>query len=115
LATILVVDDDAPIGRLCRSLLAQEAHLVVYAPDGKRALEALNAGAIDLIILDLEMPVMDGRSFFYALAALPERPPVLILSAYDAPGARRELGAEGALSKPFDVDALLAEVTYLLG
>jgi CheY-like chemotaxis protein len=66
------------------------------------------------VILDLQMPVMDGRTFYRTFKQQGYRAPVVILSAYNAEGARLELGADAALDKPFDPDTLSATVHELL-
>lgn len=68
----------------------------------------------DVIILDLEMPVMDGRTFFRRLRAEGFQIPVLIVAVDNARRAQRELGADAYLEKPFDRDALLELVEHVL-
>lgn len=63
-----------------------------------------------MIVLDLQMPVMDGRTFFRALRALPSSIPVIIVSTEGSRKARHELGAEDSLDKPFDLDVLVAHL-----
>jgi CheY-like chemotaxis protein len=100
---ILVVDDDIGIRSLLGMALASERANVRMAMNGADALEVIrNSEPFDLIVLDLTMPVMDGRTFYRELRAMPCDTPVLLLSAFGAGAARRELGAEGAMSKPFD-------------
>jgi DNA-binding response OmpR family regulator len=67
----------------------------------------------DAIILDLQMPVMDGPSMYRELRALPCATPVLLLSAYGAKNAQLELGAEAAMDKPFDPFTLADRVRAL--
>jgi CheY-like chemotaxis protein len=85
----------------------------------KRAIEARGAylgdAAVDVVLLDLQMPVMDGRSFYRAFRERGHSAPVLILSAYDAAAARDELAAEAFLDKPFDPSQVLASVSRLVG
>jgi CheY-like chemotaxis protein len=64
-------------------------------------------------VLDLQMPVMDGRSFYTALRQLPSDVPVLLLSAYGSRAAQRELGADDALDKPFDPVILIERLRRL--
>jgi DNA-binding response OmpR family regulator len=69
----------------------------------------------DVVILDVLMPVMNGRDMFLRLKEDGlQRPPVLILSAYDAERERRELGAEASLEKPFTPEDLLDAVERLI-
>jgi two-component system, OmpR family, response regulator MprA len=110
---VLVVDDDSAIVRLCRIALSTVGYRVTSAADGLQALEAIERDRPDAVVLDLTMPVMDGRETFQAMANAGRRPPVLILSASDSEKARRELGAEASLSKPFDPDELASTIEAL--
>lgn len=114
MATILIVDDDASLLRLYRQILKLSGHQSVLAENGEVGLNRLAESAVDLIILDLDMPVMNGREFFRNLTANARRPPVLIMSAFNASRASDELGAEGAIDKPFDPETLLMKIEYLL-
>ncbi len=68
----------------------------------------------DVIILDLEMPVMDGRTFFQHLREQGDTTPVIVLSAYGARAAQRELQADIGLDKPFDSEQLVQSVRSLI-
>lgn len=112
---ILVVDDDPGIRNLLNITFSSERATVRTAAHGADALEAIGAHErFDLIVLDLSMPVMDGRACFRALRELPCDTPVLLLSAYGAASAQLELGAEGAMDKPFDPLALVELALQLL-
>jgi two-component system, OmpR family, response regulator len=99
---ILVVDDDPGVRQLVAMTLASEGWIVRTAADGTAALDEAQQRHFDAVVLDLQMPVMDGRSFYAALRGLPSDVPVLLLSAYGSRTAQRELGANDALDKPFD-------------
>lgn len=111
---VLVVDDDAALVRLLRLTLRQGGFDVATAANGSEGLERLSAQKPDVIVLDLEMPVMDGRAFFRELRSRGVETPVLILSARGARQARRELGANAALEKPFDTEDLVDSVRQLI-
>lgn len=111
---VLIVDDDPSILRMLRLVFLADGYEVTTARNGEEALEALGASHPGAIVLDLEMPVMDGREFFRELRARGDQTPVLILSAYGAELARRELKAEAFVSKPFEPDYLVQEVEKLL-
>jgi CheY-like chemotaxis protein len=98
--------------RLC---LVSDGLSAATAADGLEALAKLGQESFDAIVLDLQMPRMDGRSFFRELRARGNTTPVLILSAYGAQAARRELGAEASVAKPFDPEVLVDAVRQLLG
>jgi DNA-binding response OmpR family regulator len=107
---VLVVDDDAAILRLIRLALLTEGFQVTVAVDGAAGLEAIQKEDFELLILDLQMPRMDGQTMFRELRSRGFAVPVLIISAFGAERARGELGAEAAMTKPFDVDDLLDRV-----
>jgi CheY-like chemotaxis protein len=101
---------------MIRLTLTSEGFDVVTANNGVHALEQLDHGSnFDAILLDLQMPVMDGRTFYREMRARGIGTPVIILSAYGAEAAKEELHAEAAVSKPFDPDFLLAVTHELIG
>jgi CheY-like chemotaxis protein len=117
-ARILVVDDDTVICGLIADVLGAEGYEVATACDGAAALRILEEmqgrrrPPPDLILLDMRMPVMDGRAF---LAAYRRSPPpharvVLSTAAADAAASAAEVAADGVLAKPFDLDQLIAVV-----
>ena len=114
-ATVLVADDSATVRTLVRLELEAAGYDVVEAEDGRQALEAAQAGGVDAILLDVEMPVLDG---FATIVALKEDPrthelPVVFLTSRgtseDVVGALR-LGAHDYLRKPPEPAELLARV-----
>ncbi len=104
---VLVVEDEPALRRLIASTLMDAGMEVSTATDGQVALEMSSQWPPDVVVLDLEMPVMDGRTCFRALRSHGIQAPVLILSAYGARRAASELGAEAAMEKPFDASALV--------
>jgi DNA-binding response OmpR family regulator len=114
MAQVLIVDDNAQVRSLVADVLAEAGLSVASASDGAEALEALQAVKPQVIVLDLQMPIMDGAEFFRRLRDNGDATPVLILSTYDARSAREELGADDALPKPFDIDELVDRVEALL-
>jgi DNA-binding response OmpR family regulator len=113
-AKVLVVDDDLALLRTIGLTLRLEGFEVLTASSGEQGLLEVGEHAPDVIILDLQMPIMDGRAFFRRLRHEGHRTPVLILSANGAREARRELAAEGAMNKPFDPDELVRTVQQLI-
>jgi len=120
---VLVVDDDGALRRLLASTLAGAGYAVLAASDGREALALVHAPdawgprrAPDLILLDLEMPVLDGRAFAARYRALPGRhaPIVLISGAPDAHAVATQVAAAALLRKPFDLDDVLACVQRYL-
>ena len=114
MATVLVVDDDAGIRQLTSLALSLEGNNVCTASDGLEALEVLSHEPVDLVILDLEMPRMDGRQTIQEARREGYTGPVLILCAFEAGRAAEELLAEDAVQKPFDPNELLSHVYKLL-
>ena len=111
---ILVVDDDLNLTRLMSTIFRSAGMHVVTACDGRGALDAAQAPEVDAIVLDLRMPVLDGRSFYRELRARGIETPVLIASAHGAREAQQELGAQGSIEKPFDPEVLLSEVDKVI-
>jgi DNA-binding response OmpR family regulator len=113
---VLVVDDDESVRELVAMTLSSEQFDVHTAPHGRAALDEISARPhpFDLIVLDIEMPVMDGRAFYRELRAQQFTTPVLVLSGYRSEAVRQELGAEAAIDKPFDPFLLAARVKDLV-
>jgi len=112
---ILVADDRIDSVELCRDLLALEGYRVVAAFDGQEALDRIREHNPDLILLDLDMPLLNGYEVCQRLKANAATAdiPVLMLTAWAAPEHRvrgLQLGAEDYLLKPFDYRELLARV-----
>jgi DNA-binding response OmpR family regulator len=113
-ARILVVDDDVNLTRLLRAILRTSGFEVSTSGDSTEGLNVAESQPFDLIILDLRMPVMDGRTFYKELRARGVATPVVIASAYGARAAQAELGAQAAIEKPFDPDRLIDTVNRIL-
>jgi len=110
----LLIDDDPALVRMTRLALLSEGLDVDTAADGLLGLEAVERAQYDLIVLDLQMPNLDGRGFFREYRARGGTTPVVLLSAYGAQSAKAELNAEGAVSKPFDPVVLVRAIRTLL-
>ena len=104
-ATVLVVDDDADVTDTMREILEDEGHRVLVADNGIRALEITREERPDLVLLDLEMPEMDGRHFLSEVRATPELARVQVVVVSGSSDAR-SLGAE-TVTKPLRLDTLL--------
>jgi DNA-binding response OmpR family regulator len=109
---VLIVDDEPAIRNLERVILKSAGYEVLTASNGAEALEVLEHNAPSILVLDMAMPVMDGRSLFKRLDRLGHRPPVLVVAS-EARVAQRELGAEGCLEKPFAPEDLIARIEEL--
>ena len=113
---ILVVDDDEAIREAVADLLRGEGYRAETAADGPAGLEAAQRLSPALVLLDMRLPRLDGWALAGALRARAPRVPILAMTA--APDARRwaaEIGADGWIAKPFDVDELFETIERLLG
>ncbi len=113
---ILVVDDDAVMRELVRGMLERAGHEVSEAVDGRAGLRALYASAPDLVILDVEMPELDGWATLERIRDLSDVP-VLMLTAREAELERvrgLQAGADDYVVKPFGHQELAARVQALL-
>lgn len=111
-ATILIVDDEAPIRRLLRNTLERAGYTVMEAIDGRDALRRATAESPDAILLDLGLPDRDGLGLIPLLLRDGDTV-LLVVSARDATEekvAALDLGAHDFVSKPFDTDELLARL-----
>ena len=107
---VLVVDDDPDILDALSEILEVEGYHVQRARNGREALQRLELGLPDLVLLDLMMPVMDGWEFARSLDP-GARPPIIVLSSDRNVSAKaKEIGALGWLAKPFELSELLAAV-----
>ena len=116
-ATILLVDDDRAFRLSTAELLRQEGHAVVLAASGAEAAEKLKAGPVDLMLLDLRMPGVDGLGVVEALRAHGEGVPILMISGFGTIEAAVEalhLGVDDFLTKPVDPDVLNGRIGELL-
>jgi two-component system, chemotaxis family, chemotaxis protein CheY len=111
--TILVVDDEEVVVDITKRRLTQEGYKVIGVGDGEAALQILRAGRVDLIVLDIEMPIMNGYTFLKERAKIPgdNNAPVIVLTAnnFMEPIFKRN-GIHSYLLKPLKMEDLLARV-----
>jgi CheY-like chemotaxis protein len=118
-AVVLVVDDEADLRQLTADLLTCHGYDVVLARHGREAIERLREHCPDLVLLDLNMPVMDGWQFRAAQQRLLEphlvKIPVVIVTGAEGADIRDAvLNAAGLIEKPFDPEVLLDAVRTAL-
>lgn len=117
--TILLVDDEAMIIDVGQAMLQRLGYRVLVCRGGQEAVEAVTAKgeAIDLVILDLIMPGMDGGKVFERIRAIRPRIPVILSSGYAINGQATEImrqGCNGFLQKPFNISELSQKVRQVL-
>ncbi|HUJ22940.1 MAG TPA: response regulator [Bryobacteraceae bacterium] len=116
----VLVADDNPVSReLIREILETEDYEVIEAGNGREALEKLRQHQPDLALVDIQMPVLDGKGLIQELRADPEfsRLPVAALTAYAMQGDREKallLGFNSYITKPIDMASFRAQVAELL-
>ena len=116
MSRILLVDDEVQILRALRRALAARGYVVVTAPDGEDAIAEVEAAMPDLVVLDLNLPGIDGMEVCCWLRTWTQVP-ILILSVREDEAGKvqaLDLGADDYLTKPFGVEELLARVRALL-
>lgn len=118
MSTILVVEDDADIRELMRFTLESSGYCVLQAQHGKQALELVKQHDIDLITLDIMMPVMDGLSAIKEIRYNLQRSiPIIVVSAKGEESdiiTALELGADDYLTKPFSMNVLSSKIRAVL-
>jgi DNA-binding response OmpR family regulator len=118
MSTILVVEDDLDIRELERYALASNGYTVFEAENGKEALSVLEKEPVDLVILDIMMPVMDGLTAIKAIRyTLQSTVPIIVVSAKGDESdiiTALELGCDDYLTKPFSMNVLNSKIRAVL-
>ena len=116
--TILLVDDEDMIIDVGQAMLERLGYRVIVANGGEQAVETISEmGKIDLVILDLIMPVMDGSKVFDRIREIKPHMPVLLSSGYAINGQASEImrrGCNGFIQKPFNISELSQKVRKVL-
>ncbi len=114
---ILLVDDDPGVTEHVGAFLERTGYTVTYAPDGGTALQQLDRNPVDLVILDVLMPVLDGREVLRRLRRAGNWTPVILLTRVGSPAERAvalDEGADDYLGKPFEPYELVARIRAVL-
>ena len=114
---ILVVDDDKNTRMFFRGVLEGAGYIVTTAQDGAMALESLGKKHIDLVVLDIMMPNMDGYEFTRVLRQSNNHLPVLMVSAKQLPADKHKgflVGTDDYMTKPVDDEEMLYRIKALL-
>ncbi|WP_042203185.1 response regulator transcription factor [Paenibacillus camerounensis] len=115
--SILVAEDDKHVRRLLEAVLKREGYNVFTAEDGQKALDVLEQQHIDLIILDIMMPNMDGYAFASEVRAADSQIPILMATAKHLPEDKKKgfrLGTDDYMTKPVDTEEMLLRIQALL-
>jgi len=114
---ILVVDDDKNTRLLFSSVLKDAHYEVITAVNGKEALSIMDNEHIDLVVLDIMMPQMDGYEFTKELRAADNNLPILMVSAKQLPADKHKgflVGTDDYMTKPIDEEEMLLRIKALL-
>ena len=110
---ILVVEDDADSRMMVQMLLEREGYVVATAANGLEALASARQQRPDLIVLDLMMPLMDGRAFRAAQLADPDLASVPVVLTTAASPSDAALTVDASFQKPLDFDAFVGTLRTL--
>ena len=116
-AHLVIAEDDRAVRESVTRALELEGYEVEAVPDGAAALEAAGKEGVDLLLLDLGMPHVDGLTVCRRLRSAGSRLPILVLTARTEVSDRvsgLDAGADDYLAKPFSLDELLARLRALL-
>ena len=111
MSNILIVEDEPSIRNLVQQVLHDDGHMTVAVDNGQAALAVIAGNCPDCVVLDLNLPLLDGEDVLRALATHHKRPPVLLMTS--DPRGQRLGPADGVLGhipKPFDLDHLSTAV-----
>src|SRR5579862_3667645 len=117
MAKILIIDDEADMRFAIRMLLERTGHTVVEAAEGEAALVRLAEGGIDLALLDMRLPGMDGIQILQKIREQRKDVPVIMVTGYgnvELVDQALQMGADHYLSKPFHNKELIDVVHFTL-
>lgn len=115
--TIIICDDNDPYVAVMSQVLKKNGYDVLTASDGGEGLELVRSAHPDLLLLDLEMPGVDGMGVLRGLSDIADKPYTVVISAQEAPARKEAALAAGARefwTKPFNPAALIKRIQSLI-
>jgi two-component system cell cycle response regulator DivK len=117
--TVLLIEDNEQNRYLATFLLEQRGYAVVAAEDGRRGVEIAGTFVPEVILLDIQLPAMDGYAVAEALRRIPAlaRVPIVAVTSYAMAGDRERAlaaGCTGYIEKPIDPETFVAEVEGIM-
>ena len=108
---VLVAEDDDVLRETLSETLRLEGYIVTAAPDGAQALSAIERLHPNVVLLDIQMPVLDGKGFARELEARGLHVPIVVMTAASAADrCAEEIDADGWVAKPFKLSELLPAI-----
>ncbi len=113
---VLIVEDDEPTAQALSAMLELERYVVRRARNGADAIDVLGDFTPDVVIVDLQLPVMDGRSFIelYRRRVRPAASVIVMSGRTDGRVIAQSVGADAYLPKPFETRELLSTISQAL-
>lgn len=114
---VLVAEDNPNTRKLMETVLKRDGYEVYTAPDGEAALKLMDEQHIDIVLLDIMMPKMDGYAFTQELRESGNNTPILMVTAKQLPADKHKgflLGTDDYMTKPVDMEEMLLRIRALL-
>lgn len=114
---ILIIDDDKNTRYIMKEILEDAGYVVFSSENGEKAFDVLMDNHIDIVIVDIMMPIMDGYEFTKTIREYNNELPILMISAKQLPEDRKKgfkVGIDDYMSKPIDSEELLLHIKALL-
>jgi len=114
---VLIVEDDDRLREILEELLSGAGYRPIAVQDGREALDWLSRMPVDLMILDLLLPHLDGRQLIARVRKTPQwsAVPIIVLSGYAGASRYRDLPVQAVQTKPFELRELLGTIHQLIG
>jgi DNA-binding response OmpR family regulator len=115
--SVILIEDDGLVRTLLMRRMVAAGYRVTALRDGRELEKVIADNPVDMLVIDLGLPYIDGFALVEGLRARGIRTPVLVISAYELPhlfGSAKSAGANDVLLKPFDQEELIARMGRLL-